>query len=208
MYNQDLVPSPKYWCLKWVWNNYNTLKKFKYILCTGSTTLFISPHTIITLPSLLALLCPNAPAMWPSPTQIFVAYRTWPPWSWAVWLTPLDEGLSPRHISSGLSLIWDSFSRRWCVHTSGRTVIFQSFWSQGLFTLLNYWGLQRASVSAGYIYWYLSYDRDQQTLAYGPNLAHDCFFVKKKLVEHSQVHLFMYCLWFFRAFQASFPISC
>ena len=78
-------------------------------------------------------------------------------------------------------------------------VIFQSFWSQGLFTLLNYWGLQRASVSAGYIYWYLSYDRDQQTLAYGPNLAHDCFFVKKKLVEHSQVHLFMYCLWFFRA---------
>ena len=134
-----------------------------------------------------------------SPTQIFVAYRTWPPWSWAVWLTPLDEGLSPRHISSGLSLIWDSFSRRWCVHTSGRTVIFQSFWSQGLFTLLNYWGLQRASVSAGYIYWYLSYDRDQQTLAYGPNLAHDCFFVKKKLVEHSQVHLFMYCLWFFRA---------
>ena len=108
-----------------------------------------------------------------------VAYRTCPPGSRAGWLTPLDEGLSPWHISSGPSLIWDSFWRRWCVHTSGRTVIFQSFWSQCLFTLLNYWGLQWVLVSAGYIYWYLSYNRDQQTLAYGPSLAHDCFFVKK-----------------------------
>ena len=128
-----------------------------------------------------------------------VAYRTCPSGSRAGWLTPLDEGLSPWHISSCPSLIWDSFWRRWCVHTSGRAVIFQSFWSQCLFTLLNYWGLQWVLVSAGYIYWYLSYNRDQQTLAYGPSLAHDCFFVKKNLVEHSQVHLFMYCLWFFRA---------
>ena len=39
-------------------------------------------------------------------------------------------------------------------------------------------------------------DKDQQTTAFGPNLAH-YFFINKVLLEHNHTHSFTYCLWLF-----------